>query len=184
VIPLHHRLVAALKEWKETGWQAYVGRAPKDDDWIFPDPDGKLWRPRSAELLRDQSRRPADAVQGRGHRYPRVPPILLHFVRSVRRPGRAHRSAHRAFAEDDARQALLGRRHRCPQGGRRDGQGHESGSQSGNESSEESSEERGDPATTVSKDVKVQQFAPVAQWIEQRFPKPLVGRSSRLGGAP
>ena len=26
-------------------------------------------------------------------------------------------------------------------------------------------------------------FAPVAQWIEQRFPKPLVGRSSRLGGA-
>src|SRR5262249_4153677 len=26
-------------------------------------------------------------------------------------------------------------------------------------------------------------FAPVAPWIEQRFPKPLVGRSSRLGGA-
>ena len=26
-------------------------------------------------------------------------------------------------------------------------------------------------------------LAPVAQWIEQRFPKPLVGRSSRLGGA-
>ncbi len=26
-------------------------------------------------------------------------------------------------------------------------------------------------------------FAPVAQWIEQRFPKPLVGRSIRLGGA-
>ncbi len=28
-----------------------------------------------------------------------------------------------------------------------------------------------------------QRFAPVAQWIEQRFPKPLVGRSIRLGGA-
>ena len=26
-------------------------------------------------------------------------------------------------------------------------------------------------------------FAPVAQWIEQRFPKPLAGRSIRLGGA-
>ncbi len=25
--------------------------------------------------------------------------------------------------------------------------------------------------------------APVAQWIEQRFPKPRVSRSSRLGGA-
>jgi hypothetical protein len=29
----------------------------------------------------------------------------------------------------------------------------------------------------------LKQLAPVAQWIEQRFPKPLAGRSIRLGGA-
>ena len=30
-IPLHTVLVAALEDWKATGWQAYVGRPPKDD---------------------------------------------------------------------------------------------------------------------------------------------------------
>ena len=50
-IPLHPLLAEGLDAWKREGWRAYVGRAPKDDDPIFPNPDGKPWRPPSAELL-------------------------------------------------------------------------------------------------------------------------------------
>jgi integrase len=53
LVPLHPQALAALETWKERGWKAYVGRAPKDDDHIFASPDGEGWRPQSAAFLRD-----------------------------------------------------------------------------------------------------------------------------------
>jgi site-specific recombinase XerC len=52
-VPVHPLLGEVLEWWKSTGWARWVGRQPVDDDLIFPDPDGKPWRPRSAELIRD-----------------------------------------------------------------------------------------------------------------------------------
>jgi len=51
-MPLHAVAVAALREWIEFGWTVLVGRRPKSDDFLFPRPDGKASRPRSAEWLR------------------------------------------------------------------------------------------------------------------------------------
>src|SRR5262249_11746504 len=42
---------------------------------------------------------------------------------------------------------------------------------------------RSPAAEEAERRVATKQIAPVAQWIEQRFPKPLAGRPRRLGGA-
>lgn len=36
VVPIHPTLNAALSEWKLTGWQSTIGRAPLPEDFIFP----------------------------------------------------------------------------------------------------------------------------------------------------
>jgi len=57
-VPLHHAAATWLDWWKAEGWTAYVTmadgsrRAPTDDDFIFPAPDGSMWRPDDAEHLR------------------------------------------------------------------------------------------------------------------------------------
>lgn len=51
-IPLHPAAVAALREWKDEGWEMLVCRRPRPTDPVFPRPDGELQRPRSAEFLR------------------------------------------------------------------------------------------------------------------------------------
>lgn len=50
-LPLHPCAIAALTEWREI-WHKLVGRAPTDDDPIWPAPDGSHVRPRFAEELR------------------------------------------------------------------------------------------------------------------------------------
>lgn len=50
-LPLHPCAIAALTEWREL-WHKYVGRAPTNDDPIWPAPDGSHARPRFAEELR------------------------------------------------------------------------------------------------------------------------------------
>jgi integrase len=52
-IPVHPLLAELLGWWKSTGWPRWVGRPATDKALIFPNPDGKPWRPRSAELLRE-----------------------------------------------------------------------------------------------------------------------------------
>lgn len=56
ILPLHHAAVAAIREWLTVGWPRLVKRQPKYDDFLFPRPDGKATRPRSAEFLRDDLR--------------------------------------------------------------------------------------------------------------------------------
>src|SRR5262249_52639441 len=50
--PLHRAAVAAIREWLTEGWPAYVGRKPGPEDYLFPRPDGKPCRPKSARELR------------------------------------------------------------------------------------------------------------------------------------
>ncbi len=52
-VPVHPVAALVLAWWRADGWRAYVGRAPEDGDPILPSPDGGTWRPRSAELFRD-----------------------------------------------------------------------------------------------------------------------------------
>lgn len=52
-IPVHRAADAAIEEWIADGLPKLVGRSPGPDDYLFPRPDGKPARPRSAELLRD-----------------------------------------------------------------------------------------------------------------------------------
>lgn len=56
-VPLHPALERALKWWRAVGWPRTQGRLPQTTDPLFPSPCrdkrhlGKLWRPRSADLL-------------------------------------------------------------------------------------------------------------------------------------
>ncbi len=55
-IPLHACAEAAIAEWLAVGWPQLVGRAPCPADFLFPRPDGKPSRPRSAEQIREDLR--------------------------------------------------------------------------------------------------------------------------------
>jgi hypothetical protein len=61
--------------------------------------------------------------------------------------------------------------------------GHGSEPETTIQSSWQSSEGELAATGTDGKTEQTQHLAPVAQWIEQRFPKPLVVRSTRAGGA-
>lgn len=54
-IPAHPVLATLIDEWLADGWELWTGKGhgPSADDWLLPRPDGKAWRPRSAELLRE-----------------------------------------------------------------------------------------------------------------------------------
>jgi integrase len=43
-IPVHRSLKAALEDWRTKGWSAHVGRAPKPEDFLFPDGSGNPFR--------------------------------------------------------------------------------------------------------------------------------------------
>lgn len=56
-IPVHPELELHLDAWLAKGWERHVGRAPKDDDFLFPDAAGKPFREeRCAEFLADVER--------------------------------------------------------------------------------------------------------------------------------
>lgn len=40
-VPLHPRLVAELKAWKQSGWFEWTGSKPTDDSPVFPDLEGR-----------------------------------------------------------------------------------------------------------------------------------------------
>lgn len=52
VVPLHPAALAAINEWLDVHWPRIVGRAPRPDDFVFARPDGRPYRPRSAEMWR------------------------------------------------------------------------------------------------------------------------------------
>jgi integrase len=52
-LPIHLAAHAAILEWVTIGWEQLVGRRPGPDDYLFPRPDGQAYRPRSAEMLRE-----------------------------------------------------------------------------------------------------------------------------------
>jgi integrase len=53
VNPLHPALWTAMKWWIGEGWERWVCRAPKPEDYLFPTEEGKSHRPKSAEFLRE-----------------------------------------------------------------------------------------------------------------------------------
>ena len=57
-MPIHSLVRAQLKIWQATGWQEQVGRPPKATDPNLPGRGGRPCRPKSAALLRDDSRLP------------------------------------------------------------------------------------------------------------------------------
>jgi integrase len=52
-IPVHPVLAEGLSWWLTEGFEQHVCREPKAEDWLVPRDDGKAWRPRSADLLRE-----------------------------------------------------------------------------------------------------------------------------------
>jgi integrase len=52
-LPIQPLLDSVLSWWCNTGWSCWVGRAPTDEDLLFPSRDGKPWRPKSAERYRE-----------------------------------------------------------------------------------------------------------------------------------
>lgn len=52
-LPLHPLTVRALRAWRAKGWAEFAGHKPKSTDLVFPSPEGKPWRPRSAQLIRE-----------------------------------------------------------------------------------------------------------------------------------
>ncbi len=52
-VPLHEAALAALKWWREDGWPFFVGRDPGPTDAVFASVNGKHWRPKSAREIRE-----------------------------------------------------------------------------------------------------------------------------------
>ncbi|NUQ76098.1 MAG: tyrosine-type recombinase/integrase [Polyangiaceae bacterium] len=52
-IPLHAAVVEALRDWLEQGWEAYVGHPGRPMDALLPNLNGRPFRPKSAEVLRE-----------------------------------------------------------------------------------------------------------------------------------
>ncbi len=42
LVPVHPTLATMLDAWRATGWAAYMGRAPKADDLVAPNKDGRV----------------------------------------------------------------------------------------------------------------------------------------------
>ena len=74
-VPLHPLTAAALRWWLKTGWEMFVGRAPKDDDYVLPTSSGKPWRPKAAARLRRDLRKAKQPDTCDGH------PITFHALR-------------------------------------------------------------------------------------------------------
>ncbi len=65
-LPLHPLAVRTLRAWKATGWAKWVGRKPQPTDVLFPNEEGKGWRPDMAGMIRADLRKAGlpDTYQG------------------------------------------------------------------------------------------------------------------------
>lgn len=66
-LPLHAAAASALAWWWAEGWREYVGRAPAEDDPVFPGPTGGFSRPAAAALLRTDLRAAGCPDRSHGH---------------------------------------------------------------------------------------------------------------------
>jgi integrase len=51
-VPVHRALGVLLDRWLDE-YVIWTGHAPRSSDWLLPQPNGRPWRPRSAEQLRE-----------------------------------------------------------------------------------------------------------------------------------
>jgi integrase len=75
VVPLHEVALERIVWWRKEGWREWVGRSPNDDDYVFPNSKGESWRPRSAQLLREDLANAGVSTRYNGH------PITEHALR-------------------------------------------------------------------------------------------------------
>ncbi len=207
-LALHSLAVVALAAWKRAGWVQLVGREPRVSDPIFPNARGGHTRPRSAGLTRDDLAAAGCATTCEGypidfHATRRSFSTWLDAAgvsnelidRMMGHSGRTVRQRHYTAADLQAMQRAVETitLDIAPKGC---------------ELSELAPLAAGAPANddqrfalpakfpagrgkTAGKRVfrpptkqsKTTQFALVAQWIEQRFPKPKVASSILAGGA-
>jgi integrase len=81
-VPVHPRLAAILKHWREHGWQATYGRAPRADDLLLPTADGET--PRSSDNASKMVRRDCARL---GVRYARAHDMRATFVSMLQDDG-------------------------------------------------------------------------------------------------
>ncbi len=197
-VPLHSAAAAWIDWWKAEGWGAYVGRQPEGSDFVFPNEAGAVWRPRAAELVRDLL-----AAAGLPTAFKLTDGETADFTWHATRRTFASLLADAGVSGEtldyllgQAPHTTRGRHYQAPPMTElaravalltvalpsRPGvpSCHPSRPP---QSSRESSQATEDPPATHKKAQSFSTLAPVAQRIEQRFPKPLAGRSNRLGGA-
>ena len=206
-LPLHSLAVAALAAWKRAGWEQLVGREARGTEPVFPNADGGFTRPRSAELIRDDLAAAECATTCAGHAIDfhatrrsfatwldangvtgdTIGRLMGHTGLSVRT---RHYTAGDLLAMRQAVETIA--LDLTPKGANLAAPVLAGSSAPANDQRWDDPAEfpagRGKTAgrrlpKKADSSNKNKDFAPVAQWIEQRFPKPLAGRSSRLGGA-
>ncbi len=164
-LPIHSCVMSALTEWLVDGWCAYVGRDPKPTDPLLPGPSGKPSRPKSAKRLRSDLERLGlpSTVEGHPLEFRHLRTSCLSWMASAGVPdhicrriaGQAQGSVLGAHylkpSLDELRDAVERIPLRWSRGGScAGGTGSDGEAPEGIENVAE---------------------APVAQWIEQRFPK-------------
>jgi integrase len=91
-VPLHPALKDALDAWLKTGWEAWVGRAPQDDDYVIPNDAGAPYRRHDADVFRDDLVRAGCATKFNGE--PLSPYSLRHLFSTLLQDAHAHDAAH------------------------------------------------------------------------------------------
>lgn len=186
-IPLHDAARDALRWWRAVGWSFFVGREPTPGDAVFASINGAHWRPKSARELRSDLERAGLATTS-----PKGDPIDFHAARRsfatwladagvddraigtmMGHVGATVTTRHYTAAAlrrlADA-VALVPFRWQDPRGfgAREGGQGPHSA---------EVVRPHSETAQEVPQASDIKEQAPVAQWIEQRFPKSTAGRA-------
>ncbi len=100
-IPVHPSLKLSLDAWLREGWGAHVGRAPTEDDFLFPDPSGAPFREVRCDDFIADVRRSGCETSVRGV------PLDIYSLRHM-----FATAARRAGVSSDARDRLLGHRPR------------------------------------------------------------------------
>jgi integrase len=91
-VPLHPALVEPLDAWLSTGWKGWVGRDPKNEDFVFPASDGMPRRPHDADVFRRDLTAADCPTKFNGE--PLTPYSLRHLFSTLLTECHAHDAAH------------------------------------------------------------------------------------------
>ena len=75
LVPLHEVALARLRWWHDEGWERWVGRKPQPHDYVFPNAKGASWRPKAAQMLREDLAAAGVPTRYKGH------PLTEHALR-------------------------------------------------------------------------------------------------------